>query len=162
MKYIKMLFAFLLPILGKAAVQTAADVLTEVAYPDRRRMTRSEAKAAHPSNGENRVRPESYSGHNRVGENPFLTSTHEGAGYHDVLMMAFDISGPNVEVVKQFLYNYLPVTGAQIFQGEKIYLDACWIADDTAGDSDCDSAVFVPKGDQEAARGVLRERGFTN
>lgn len=177
---LKSLIAFLLPIIGKAALQTAADTITQVAYPDRPLMRRRPGAYSRYTSynrladyAEKDVEETtrlfkdvpSYEGkgsgqYDADAPEPELTETHEGNPYHDVLMVAFDISGPNMHLVKQFLYNYMPVTGAQVFQGEKIYLDSYWIADDSAGDSDCMSAVFVNKGDQESARGFLRRGGL--
>lgn len=151
---IKRVLAFLLPILGKAALQTASDVLADVAYPDRRTSRRT--SYSQPPRGYT----DTVDLDATVDEPQLFGESHQGNEYHDVLMMAFDISGPNMHVVKEFLYNYMPVTGEQVFNGERIYLDSYWIADDDAGDSDCMSAVFVHKGDQESARGFLRRGGL--
>jgi hypothetical protein len=78
-------------------------------------------------------------------------------GFADVLMVAFDLSGPNKEATHEWLMNEMPATGEHL--GSEIDLDAWWIADDD-GDSDCDSAVFVTKGCQATARKLLREHGL--
>lgn len=161
-KYIAMIVAFIAPILGKAFLQSAADELARVAYPptERRR---------YPAYNR---RPSSYSGHNRVGENPFTSFTQKGTGrkatvptheldaFHDVLMVAFDIRGTDRETVEAFIQNYMPITGRQMFNGKNVNLDSFWIADDDSFDSDCDSAVFVSKGNQAKARELLREHGL--
>lgn len=159
---IKRLIAFLLPIVGKAALQTAADVISDAAYPERRRMPRR-TSYNHPPRGYTDL--VDYSKKD-VGETARLfefkdspeASFRDRDRYHDVIMVAFDITGPNQALVYEWLNNQMPAT-TNI--DEEYYLDAWWIADDDAP-GDCDSAVFVPKGDQEAARAVLRERGFTN
>lgn len=162
------LFQFLLPIVKTAVIQTAADVINDVAYPKRKpafgspnyfrqhsglrpygsrpTASREQAKAAHPSNGDDRV--------------PFLQETLPFDKFHDVLMVAFDITGPNAAIVSEFIENYMPVIGRQTFKGHEVNLDSFWIADDNQGMSDCDSAVFVSKGNQAAARELLREHGL--
>lgn len=172
---IKRIIAFLLPIVGKAALQTAADVITDVAYPERRPYQRNRRgqftsynRLATPYSDFGRLRDyaekdadatmDLYEDKDEPEQGP--GSIHLADDYHDVLLVAFDISGPDVDAVKDFLLNYMPVTGEQRFNGKRIYLDAYWIADDTAGTSDCDSAVFVNKGDQVAARGFLRRGGL--
>lgn len=158
-KYIRSFFALLLPILGKAVTRAIVDEAVNFAYKDEpKRMSFAQAKAAHPSNGVNRIRPRTMEEVDILERERIERVKSEQ--FHDVLMVAFDITGPNVEVVKQFLYNYMPICDDTIFQGHRINLDSFWIADDTAGDSDCDSAVFVSKGNQEAARGLLREHGL--
>lgn len=89
---------------------------------------------------------------------------HNG-GYHDVLMVAFDIVGPNKEAVHQWLQDQMPETGDHpvgYIKGERsknINLDSWWIADDDAY-GDQDSAIFVPKGQQHECRELLANHNF--
>jgi hypothetical protein len=75
--------------------------------------------------------------------------------FHDVLLVAFDLSGPNAEDTHRWLMDNMPAPGPG-GDNDEIYLDAWWVADDDRFDgSDTDSAVFVPKGHQEHARAIL-------
>lgn len=155
---------FLLPILRTSVIQVAADTLTDLAYP---RPTRRFS----PRTNYNQ-RPRGYT--DTVKEpNPFPAGTanhlrhhyglppvETGKAFHDVLMVAFDITGPNAGLVYEWLESKMPHADRVYNTPEAlINLDSWWIADDNA-DGDLDSAVFVPKGRQEEARQVLRENGL--
>lgn len=143
-------------ILGIAAAQVAVEELDKYAYPSRRRTgytpysrvrrprTMAEADAMERRRI-NRVRREQAA---------------QGEKFHDVLMVAFDIKGVNKDLVHEWLRDHMPSTGSHMDNvGEEVYLDSWWIADDQA-DSDCDSAVFVPKGQQNECRQLLAENNF--
>ena len=142
-KYLKQLFMFLAPIFKTAAIQVAADELTKKAYPTRRpgaqrpRPYMDQAEPTYRDVQTGKFKPESR--------------------YHDVVLVAFDITGPNALLVQSVLESLMPETGDH---EEGINIDAWWIADDVVGNSDCDSAVFVPQGRQKEARNLLRDRGL--
>jgi hypothetical protein len=148
----------LLPILRSAAVQTTADVVNDLAYGPSRRMN--------VGYGMRSYRRPSYASVRRSYDTPPRGYTDtvqtERGQFHDVLMVAFDITGPNMALAKEFILNYLPEAGRQTFKGQQINVDSMWIADDNAGTSDCDSAVFVSKGKQAEARALLRENGLVD
>lgn len=147
MKYIKLFVAFLLPILGKAATRAIVDEAVKFAYPERpARQFIDYSKGAKATTERPRIMPEA----------PQAAPGFEL--YHDVLMVAFDITGPNVAVVKEFLSNMMPP--AKYYVDHDTSIDSWWIADDTAGTSDCDSAIFVSKGNQEKARVLLALHGL--
>lgn len=150
---IKRFIAFLLPILGKAALQTTADVITNIAYPDKKVRTRSGARYNYYAP---RTAVEQDEKHDSLTYEDLYKQKDR---YHDVLMVAFDITGPNMHAVHEWLYNNMP---SPTNPDDEIYLDAWWIADDDAPENDCDSAVFVRKGDQASAREYLRDGGYTN
>lgn len=173
LKHIQRFFAFLFPIVRTAAMQVAADEITRRAYPARR--------TARTFNNHQYVGIESHLGpiahysmsrdgkvrdNTKVGPNPFYQPDPQGvrvapgSGFHDVLMVAFDLSGNNAQEVHEWLHAQLPA-GDESY-GD-IHLDAWWVANDERFDgSDCDSAVFVTKGNQKAARKLLRAHGLLN
>lgn len=149
-------FRWLFPIVRTAVVQVAADEINRVAYP--------------------RPRVRYYGGdYNRIGVRPgpgsiprprtYGSADHSDLGFkertepgfHDVLMVAFDVTADDRAAAEAFILNYMPETGRQTFGGSQINLDSFWVADDgRLDDSDTDSAVFVPKGSQDRARRVLK------
>ncbi len=152
---LKAFFLFLFPIFKQAVIQTAADGLTKMAYPDTRRRS-TQIRLGPDDRSRVHMGPaKSMSG--QVKKNVFADPTP----FHDVLMVAFDIFGPNQALAEEFIANYLPEPGVQTFKGQRINLDSFWFANDVRGDgSDTDSAVFVTKGKQAEARALLREHGL--
>lgn len=165
-KHLKNFFAALLPILKTAGLEFLADIIHSLAYPSGPRRMR-------PANYYNRYQPRMNSEEavaaRRVGRNPFENRRRDmntgkvmDEPFHDVLMVAFDIRGKNRVDVERWLEEQMPEVGENGDAGE-IDLDSWWIADDgRLGRSDTHSAVFVNKGNQEAARKLLRERGLTH
>lgn len=139
-QYFITFFKFILPILKQSIATVAVEELTKVAYPEAKRRNAA---------------PKGYLRYNRMSDAP--RSSREA--FHDVLMVAFDITGPNAALVHEWLSNQMPIPGVEYQHGERIGLESWWIADDGAP-GDLDSAVFVPKGDQDAARRILREAGL--
>lgn len=152
------LFKFLLPILRTEVLHAAATTLNKMADPTPRRRTSYSQ------------RPRRYTDTVEKKRNPFLPGSVNYLRYqhdlppvftkkfHDVLMLAIDIKGPNLALVKTTIENLIPETGVTDDNG--VYIDAWWIADDVAGTDDCDSAVFVARGKQVEARALLREHGL--
>lgn len=151
---LRRLVRFLLPIFKTAAVQVAADELNKLAYPNPRRSFRYT-----PYNRYDRRSQ-------RVGPNPFVEKKGTDPQFHDVLLVAFDLTGPSANLVHEWLHNQMPATGDHMARGEddetvNVNLDSWWVANDERFDgSDCDSAVFVSKGNQKTARKVLRLDGL--
>lgn len=162
-KYIKTFFGFILPILGKAALQVSADELTRWAYPERKHTRRVRytqrgtgySFLADPDEKSPAEADMSYhENYERVMHNP--------SRYHDVLMVAFDVTGKDPEHVHEWLHDQMP-EGDAFHGGGEIYLDSWWVANDERFDrSDCDSAVFCAKGKQKEARQVLAARGLSH
>lgn len=160
--YLVRFFKFLLPIIGKTSLQIAADSLAEAAYPGTTRVRGySRATGRYPRYTERRPPASRNQAIRNVGravreaDEMSLRKIHvEYGGYHDVLMVAFDISGTSKDDVHNWLAGCLPDAGD--YEGSGIALDAWWIADDDA-EGDLDSAVFVSKGNQAMARDVLRQ-----
>ena len=159
--------AFFLPILRRSAIEVAADELARMAQPNGRR---PKVKPYYPQYA-------SYASYAdmayNMGQRPTSYDRREttykeaSEGFHDVLMVAFDVSGDNAEQVHTWLQNQMPECGEHasgyIRGGSPINLDSWWVANDDRFDgSDCDSAVFVTQGNQEAARVLLREAGLVN
>lgn len=88
----------------------------------------------------------------------------EDRRYHDVVLIAFDITGPNQATVYETLESIIPqnVRDGQEIGNSGCTIDSWWIADDDYDGADCDSAVFVKKGRQIPARAVLRNSGHTS
>lgn len=159
-KYITRFFFWLFPIVKQALVQVLAEEIHKFAYPDRpyRRLEPTPyTRYARPP----RTRREAVRNVGRaVREADALT--HEGRQFHDVLLVAFDISGPSARETHQWLMDNMPSTGLG-GDTDEIYLDAWWVANDERFDrSDTDSAVFVHKGYQGQARNLLRENEIGN
>ena len=162
-KFFAGLLAFMLPIVRKAAIQTLADELTKHAYPEgtRRRYQPNAYSRLGRSYYDNippqRRRP-------RVENFDVETTgyTHAGKPFHDVLMVAFDISGPSAREAHRWLMDNMPSAGTG-GDNDEIYLDSWWVANDERfdGDSDTSSAVFVKKGNQEQARVLLALHGLS-
>lgn len=161
LNYIKKILLFLLPILRNAAIQATADALTRVAYPehparkirrDLDRVRRQDRQASPYRTSYSRLGPVAEYMSNPHGDRTRLAQ-------HDVVMVAFDITGRSQKDVYAWLADNMPES--ETFHGEKdeIYIDSWWIADDDA-DGDCDSAVFVNKGRQKDARMFLHANGF--
>jgi hypothetical protein len=172
--YIKQFFGFLFPIFRTTVVQIAADTLYEIAYPNDRRDRRGTGyrrytpasgrygrqfnssifeQAARRSRSTVEELEETYKDYGK-------TEEQKSERFHDVLMVAFDITGPNAAVVSEWLSNHMPA--ARGYETDDINIDAWWIADDIVGDSDCDSAIFVAKGNQVEARRLLRQHGLVS
>ena len=80
--------------------------------------------------------------------------------YHDVLLVAFDVTGNSLAQTQTALVNLLPKV-SDLPESDDFGMDSWWIANDERIDrSDCDSAVFVKKGAQEEARRLLRKHGL--
>lgn len=182
-KYLVTFFKFILPILGKSALAAAADELTRMAYPNR-------PVAPRPRNYYD-PRTQKYNTYGRVRDarstfNPPFNKPLTMADFddeplrrqaarrekrlnelgkkpfHDVLMLAMDITGPNSALVYEFIEKLGPETN--VISDANVTVDTWWIADDDyegAGDG-YDSAVFVHRGNQEAARKLLRENGLVD
>lgn len=187
-KYIKRFFLFLLPIVRKAAVQVLADTLTKAAYPDEYRSlprsrryysslthhyhpyaprsiryrTLSEARFARDNSRKGR-RIESYRTRVRQrGTDRIATINPDERGpFHDVVLVAFDLQGPDAQTTHEWLHENLPAPGTG-GANDEINLDSWWVANDERFDgSDTDSAVFVPKGKQEQVRARLDDWLFS-
>lgn len=88
-------------------------------------------------------------------------ASDQGGVFHDVIMVAFDLTAPNAKRGHEWLMSQMPAGGTVHGVRDEIYLDAWWVANDQRFDgSDCDSAVFVTKGNQSKARALLREHGL--
>lgn len=152
-KHLKRFFLFLLPIVRKAAVQVLADELTRVAYPDRPRRRYTPYYDRRPS----------IRNRGRVVDSPNWHRAQMGLPepvFHDVLLVAFDLRGPNAQATHEWLHENLPSPGTG-GDNDEINLDSWWVANDERFDgSDTDSAVFVPIGHQEEARVLLNEHGL--
>lgn len=174
-KYITRFFAFLLPIIGKSIIQVAADELHKIAYPKRgRRLTSWEP--TNPYTAQNRPRTMAdvdklerqrlerrrYSEYEK--NRARADEVHAAFGdFHDVLMVAFDIAGTDAKDVQTWLMDNMPPADKHYGDNDEIYLDSWWIANDERFDgSDTDSAVFVKKGKQQAARELLRDHGLVD
>ena len=165
LKYLKQLFMFLAPIFKTAAIQVAADELNKKAYPTRRPGFRTYERprasyAQKPRSYTDKVDPsyeEARTGKFRPDAN--YETARAAKQYHDVVMVAFDIAGPNALLVQSVLEGLMPATGNH---NEGVGIDAWWIADDVVGNSDCDSAVFVKPGKQREARQLLRDHGLAS
>lgn len=158
--YIKAFFAFLLPIVRTAAVQAAADELARAAYPERRPSRTSYNRYSRP--GYRRLDDRYAARIPRIRDYAEKDAEETtGSGFHDVLMVAFDISGPSRTVVEAFINNHMPSVEEEHPTG--VNLDSWWIADDDRLEhGDCDSAVFVKKGCQEEARELLRKQSLVD
>lgn len=156
LNHITNFFKFLFPILRSAIVQVAADELTRIAYPKRPFSRRP------PHTSYTRYSP------SRAMREPFERETVEPGNngishkYHDVVMIAFDVEGSNIEDVHNWLMDQMPEPGTHGDAGE-INFDSWWVANDDRFDgSDCDSAVFVAPGKQKEARKVLWQAGLSS
>lgn len=153
---LKALFLFFLPIFKQAAAQAVVTKVSEYAYPPRTRPQynqygiRSDFPRRAPAPGTiNYARMQAGM--------PLAPRKVMDPKYHDVLMLALDITGPNQALVHAFLEGLMPETGEQ---DNGVNVDSWWIADDDYPHCDTDSAVFVSKGNQAAARKLLRENGL--
>jgi len=84
-------------------------------------------------------------------------------GFHDVIMVAFDLRGRSAKDVHYWLQERMPNGDSDYEDGNRgeIRLDSWWVANDERFDgSDCDSAVFVSMGKQAEARALLRQHGL--
>lgn len=158
-KYLKVMLAFLLPIVAKAAAHVAADELTKYAGP---RPTPRTVYAHKPPTS--RLQATRNVGRAVREARAFVEPGNNGVShsYHDVVMVAFDLKGDNIEDAHNWLMDNLPEPGTHGDKGE-IYLDSWWVANDERFDrSDCDSAVFVTMGNQKEAREVLWKAGLSS
>lgn len=159
--YLKRFFAFILPILRTAAIEVAADTLHQYAYPTRRPMPYTRYAHRPPRGRIEAVRNVGRAVREAQAFDVETTGTHVGKEFHDVLLIAFDISGPSPEACENFIKNYLPDAGDHTYKSEKFYLDSWWAANDQRFDgSDTMSAVFVSKGSQKQARELLKIHGL--
>lgn len=167
-KYIKTFFLWLLPILRSAGIQVAADELARVAYSDRVRKPRTYGSRDYTPYGfRPRTRREAVRNVGRAVreaeefKQPF--NMVDNKPFHDVLMVAFDLKGRSARDVHEWLQSVMPggdSTYKSLNHGD-IHLDSWWVANDERFDrSDCDSAVFVSKGNQRVARQLLRDAGL--
>lgn len=153
---------FLLPILKTASIQVAADTINDIAYQG------SSRKPPRPYRYMSYARPRTYGSRDHsslgfkpraVGDNPKPMNRE----FHDVLLVAFDIFGRDAEDAHKWLMENLPEAGQTHGDVGEIFLDSWWVANDERFDrSDTDSAVFVSKGNQAAARKLLREAGLVD
>lgn len=160
--WIKKFLAFVLPVIGTAATKAIADEVVKYAYKDeppyrRNRyygVSRTNARSQHPS-----MSTFTQKGTGRKATIP--TDEIFDRKFHDVLMIAFDITGYSPAAVREFLMERMPTPGkVETAEQGQINLDDWWIADDEVSLDDRDSAVFVSKGNQAAARTLLREHGL--
>lgn len=172
LNYLIAFLKWLLPIVRQATIQVAADTLTEAAYPKRRgtrygfnQYNRKVSRSGYNRYGVSaadeeadrlqgeRERREIEALRKYAEKDVELTKTlwqqNVKHGYHDVLLVAFDISAPNPVIAQEFLKTHMPA--ATDYAPSGVSIDSWWIADDNA-DGDCDSAIFVAKGRQGEAR----------
>lgn len=156
---LKKFFALLLPILGRTALEVSADEMARRAYPGRAPVRPYVPQYARMASG--------IAGAHA--ENPFRgKSTRYRAkktqGFHDVLMVAFDLRGRSAEDVHRWLHTQMPednFTHSSMY-GD-VHLDLWWVANDERFDScDFESAVLVSMGNQAEARALLREHGLVS
>jgi hypothetical protein len=155
-KYLKVAFAFLLPIVGKAVASVAADELNRYVGP---RPGRPYTRYAHRP-------PTSRIQATRNVGRAVREARELDEKFHDVLMVAFDLKGPDAGLAHEWLHNQMPRPGDHLGRDNDdetvdITLDSWWVANDQRFDrSDTDSAVFVTKGKQKEARALLRMHGL--
>ena len=79
----------------------------------------------------------------------------------NTILVAFCITGAEREQAERLLHDRLPKGDAPLTSDDDgPYLDSWWVAEDTRYDrSDCDSAIFVPKGKQAAVGELLWKDG---
>lgn len=162
-KYVRMFLAFILPILGKTVLTVAADELARVAYPPTSRNRYPAYRRYDSVRTARRIPPTPMPG--TVNYNRQEQGLAENPGFHDTLLVAFDVFGPSAEVVHDWLQLRMPAADRLYSdpEGNRIRLDSWWVANDERFDrSDCDSAVFVEKGKQVEARNYLRMRGLSS
>lgn len=176
------LFWYLVPIVRSAAFQVAADMLTDIAYPNGprprvrvqvkqkgsgRKATVDLDEMARKREVVNRSYTERMVPSQRRTINLDARAAREAEaarnGYHDVIMVAFDLRGPSAKKVHEWLHEQMPYGDASYGPNEEIHLDSWWVANDLRFDrSDCDSAVFVTPGKQAEARELLRKHGLVS
>lgn len=161
-KYIKSLvMLFFVPALREAAAQTTVEIVDRVLYGD---TPRRRGYSTHNKSGyANYNRPRTMEDidkleKERIARVKARRALHENEPFHDVLMIAFDITAASPAIAYQWLLEQMP----SVTEGGDIKLDSYWVADDESVDSDCDSAVFVTKGKQEEARELLRKHGLVD
>lgn len=147
-KYLAMLFAFLFPVVKRAAEAAIADEIWKWIHKHEPKACVCPAHKPVQKNRPKRNMPE--------------PKTYAETGqFHDVLLVAFDVSGQNKRDVHRWLHAQMPKPSLSYDPRETAFLDSWWIANDDRFDgSDCDSAVFVTKGNQEQARITLRSVGL--
>ena len=92
-KYIKIFLAFITPIIGKALAQTAVDEINKFVYGAKPSRSRVVYRRQAP-------RPGSANWHReRQGMSP--APVFETGEFHDVLMVAFDLTGHSPQVVHE-------------------------------------------------------------
>lgn len=113
-------------------------------------------------------RRQSYTSYTRPRQNYSEFGAHRQPyspkGFHDVIMVAFDVSGPDAKTAHEWLTTNLPKADYthHVVNGE-VHLDSWWVANDQRFDrSDQDSAVFVRRGKQAEARKLLRHHGLVD
>lgn len=156
---LKKIIAFLFPIVRSAVLQVAADELNRIAYSPKPDVG---AKKSYNTFADS----DDFKPDVKVGPNPFRNE--EGTScFHDVLLVAFDISGPNTKATHEWLMNQLPDLGdgetQEDMEANGINIDSWWVANDERFDySDTDSAIFVRKGEQRVGRKTLRANGLVD
>lgn len=178
-------FLWLFPIVKQAAIQVLAEEIHKIAYPNgpMRRRTKVDysqmrdyaEKDANLTRTMYDRRPRTLRDVDRLeGVRKFLGEdglfherndnlTHEGKAFHDTLMVAFDISGPDARSTHEWLREQMPTAHELSWDGKNVYLDDWWIANDERFSlDDRDSAVFVSRGNQAKARALLREHGLVD
>lgn len=163
-KHIATLIAFLLPIFRRALLDVAVDTVNDIAYKKTGRLRPPPRNFNYSRFGgydkrQHHIQPSL--GRPLAAETKAETTRE--LPFHDVLMVAFDISGPNATVTQQWLMDKMPKPNVGGYIKSEVELDSWWIANDERYDrSDCDSAVFVSKGKQAEARELLRENGLVD
>lgn len=158
LNFLKKILLFLLPIVRTAVAEVAAEEITKWGNTKRQKRNYIDYAERDVEMTEDLYdRPRTMEDVDLLERDRIRLVKDEG--FHDVLMVAFDVSGPNRDVVEDFLITHMPERGRQLFKGRLVNLDDFWIADD-GSNSDCDSAVFVLKGNQDSARGLLARHGL--
>lgn len=156
-KYVVHFFLWLFPIFKQAAIQVLAEEIHKRAYPNHpyRRPRDGYLRLPAPTSHEQRVRVTQKGTGRSVTIDP---NEPASGGYHDVILVAFDISGRSRKHVEEFLTPYFPNPNQhEMLEDAGIGMDSWWFADDTRVEhTDADSAVFVTKGKQDEARRSLR------
>ena len=170
-EFIKRFFAWLLPLIKDAAAVIIAEEVEKFVFAKTDRPTpRTTYRRGGYIPPQNRTRPPE-STVNKIRRDAGMTAPEgyikgfdvetSGTDYHDVIMVAFDITARSQNAAYEWLADNMPTAeNYKSFAGD-INLDSWWIADDNNTFSDCDSAVFVHKGNQAVARHILRTRGLS-
>lgn len=157
---------FLIPIVRQAALEVAVEELNKLAYPKGTKRRRPLYSTREALDREAQSRMQRYAEEDvRKTSNTMNTPVsawghHVKHGYHDVLMVAFDVAGLSRGVVEEWLSDRMPTPNTGSYDSKPdVVLDDWWIADDGSCDGR-NSAVFVTKGKQAEARELLREHSL--